>query len=141
MKIWKLVSGIVSIVLSVFVVFQSGIAGLSNALEENGESGGSAGLFLAILMLTGGIISIVVHNKNGKGANIALIVIFGLAALLGFALAGSYSDLRIWAGWCLINAVFALVSMFLKKKEPKKVPETVKPVNDVNVTEAGNSDD
>ena len=116
MRIWKLISGIISIVLSVFVVFQSGIAGLSNALEENGESGGSAGLFLAILMLTGGIVSIALHNKQGKGPNIALIVLYGIAAALGFGFAGSYSDLRIWAGWCLICALLALVSMFIKKK-------------------------
>ena len=119
MKIWKLISGIISIVLSAFVVFQSGMAGLSNALEENGESSGSAGLFLAILMLTGGIVSIVVHKKNGKGANIALIILFGLAAALGFGFAGSFSDLRIWAGWCLICAFLALISMFMKKKEQK----------------------
>ena len=37
MKTWKLVSGIISIVLSVFVVFQSMIAGLANALEESGQ--------------------------------------------------------------------------------------------------------
>ena len=123
MKIWKLISGIMSIVLSVFVVIQSGIAGLSNALEENGESGGSAGLFLAILMLTGGIVSIVVHNKQSKGPNIALIVLYGIAAALGFGFAGSYGDLNIWAGWCLICAVFALISMFLKKKD-KKVEDT-----------------
>ena len=119
MRIWKLISGIISIVLSVFVVVQSGLAGLSNALEENGESGGSAGLFLAILMLTAGIISIVVHNKQGKGPNIALIVLFGLASALGFGFAGSYSDLRIWAGWCLLCAVMALISMLIKKKETK----------------------
>lgn len=124
MRIWKLISGIISIVLSIFVVFQSGIAGLSNALEENEEIGGTAGLFLAILMLTGGIVSIVVHNKTGKGPNIALMVLFGLAAAMGFAFAGSYADLRIWAGWCLLCAVLALVSMFLKKKPAKKAAKS-----------------
>ena len=37
MKTWKLVSGILSIVLFVLVTFQSCAAGLSNALQENGE--------------------------------------------------------------------------------------------------------
>ena len=37
MKIWKLVSGILSIVLVLFVLFQSCAAGLGNALEANGE--------------------------------------------------------------------------------------------------------
>ena len=48
MKIWKLVSGILSIVLVLFVLFQSCAAGLGNALEANGEVGGSAGVLLAI---------------------------------------------------------------------------------------------
>ena len=41
MKTWKLVSGIISIVLFAFVMFQSCAAGISNSLAENGESGGS----------------------------------------------------------------------------------------------------
>ncbi len=111
MKTWKLVSGILSIVLFAFVAFQSCAAGMSNALEENGEVSGSAGIIVAILLLTGGIVSIATRKSNSKGGNIALILIFGLAALLGFAGHGSYSDLVIWAWWCLINAVMAVVAM------------------------------
>lgn len=111
MKIWKLVSGILSIILFVFVSFQSCAAGVSNTLENNGEMSGSAGIVVAILMLAGGIVSIVTRNSQKKGGNIALIVLFGLAALIGFASYGSYSDLAIWSGWCLINAVLAVVSL------------------------------
>ena len=50
MKVWKLVSGILSIILFVFVSFQSCAAGVSNALEANGEASGSAGIIVAILM-------------------------------------------------------------------------------------------
>lgn len=111
MKTWKLVSGILSIVLFALVAFQSCAAGMSNALEENGELSGSAGIIVAVLLLTGGIVSIATRKSTGKGGNIALIIIFGLAAVIGFALHGSYSDLTIWAGWCLINAVLAVVAM------------------------------
>lgn len=45
MKTRKLVSGILSIVLSVFVLFQSALAGVANTMSANGEAGGSAGLF------------------------------------------------------------------------------------------------
>lgn len=95
MKTWKLVSGIISIVLSVFVVFQSMIAGLANALEESGQVSGSAGLVVSICMLCGGIVSIVSRKNNSKGTNIALIILFGLATLTGFVLAGNYSDLSL----------------------------------------------
>lgn len=107
MKTWKLVSGIISIVLFAFVMFQSCAAGISNSLEANGESGGSAGLIVAIILLAGGIVSIATRNGS-KGGNIALIVLF---ALCGFTMAGSYADLNVWAAWCLICAVFAAISL------------------------------
>ena len=115
MKVWKLVSGILSIILFVFVSFQSCAAGVSNALEANGEASGSAGIIVAIL-LAGGIVSIATRKSLGKGGNIALIVLFGLAAIIGFAGYGSFSDLAIWAGWCLINAVLAVVALVMAKK-------------------------
>ena len=120
MKTWKLVSGILSIILFVFVTFQSCAAGLSNALSENGESSGSAGLIVAIMLLTGGIVSVATRSSKGKGGNVALIILYGLGALMGFTMAGSYTDLNIWAGWCLICAVLAVVSLV---KKPKKKAE------------------
>ncbi len=110
MKTWKLVSGILCIVLSLFVLLQSCAAGLSNTLQDNGEVGGSAGVIVAIMLLAGGIVSIATR-KGGKGGNIALTVMFGIAALLGLTLAGSYGDLVIWAVWCLICAVLAIICL------------------------------
>ena len=113
MKVWKLVSGILSMVLFILVVFQSCAAGVSNALENNGEVSGSAGLIVAVLMLAGGIVSVATRKSEKMGGNIALIILFGLAALLGFSNYGSYSDLAIWSGWCLINAVLSVVALVL----------------------------
>lgn len=117
MKVWKLVSGILSIILFVLVTFQSCAAGLSNALEENGEVSGTAGVMVAALMLAGGIVSIATRKSEKNGGNIALIILFGLAALIGFANYGSFSDLAIWSGWCVINAVLAIVSFIGIKKQ------------------------
>lgn len=111
MKTWKLVSGILSIVLFAVVAFQSCAAGVLNAMEANGQSSGSAGLIVAIMMLSGGIVSISTRKSEKKGGNIALIVLFGLGALVGFTLAGNFADLNIWAAWCLINAVVALAAL------------------------------
>ena len=108
MRVWKLVSGILSIILFAVVMFQSCAAGVVNALEDNGGISGSVGVIVGILMLAGGIVSIATRNKTGKGHDIALIVLFGLAAVFGY---GNYSDLVIWSVWCLINAVLAVVSM------------------------------
>ena len=105
MKTWKLVSGILSIILFVVVSFQSCAVGIGNTLGETGEVGGS-----------GGIVSIATRNAKGKGGNIALVILFGLATFFGFVMAGSYSDLKIWASWCLINAILAVVAIVKSKK-------------------------
>ncbi len=116
MKIWKLVSGILSMILFVLVAVQSCAAGMVNILENNGGSSGSVGFFVGILMLAGGIVSVATRKSQGKGGNIALVILFGLAALMGFAGYGNYSDLVIWAFWCLINAILAVVAMIKNKK-------------------------
>lgn len=117
MKTWKLVSGILTIIFFIIVTFQSCAAGMLNAIENNGDSSGSIGILVAILMLAGGIVSIAVRNSTKKGGNIALIILFGLAALCGFAGHGTYSDLVIWSVWCLINAVLAVVAIIKGNKK------------------------
>lgn len=102
--------------LFLIVSFQSCAAGISNTLSDNGEVGGSAGVLVAIFLLAGGIVSIATRNSKGKGGNIALIILFGLATIIGLALAGSYLDLKIWAAWCAINAVLAIIALV---KTPK----------------------
>lgn len=47
MKTSKLIVGIISIVLSLFVGFQSCVAGVANSLDANGESGGAVPDFLS----------------------------------------------------------------------------------------------
>ena len=128
MKVWKLVSGILSIILFVVISLQSCAVGIGNTLEDNGEIGGSAGILVAIFMLAGGIVSIATR-KGGKGGNIALIVLFGLAALVGFLLAGSYADLKIWSAWCLVNAVIAFIALKTKKKK-KRTKKSVKRIEE-----------
>lgn len=110
MKTWKLVSGILSIILFILVSFQSCAAGLSNAIADNGEVSGSAGIMVAIMLLAGGIVSIATR-KGGKGGNIAVMILYLIGAIFGLLLAGSFSDLRIWAVWCLICAILALIAL------------------------------
>lgn len=115
MKTWKLVSGILSIVLFALVSLQSCAVGIGNSLSKNGEVSGTTGIIVALLLLAGGIVSIATRNKRGNGGNIATIVLFGLATLFGFTMAGTYKDLNIWAFWCLINALLAIVYMIKAK--------------------------
>ena len=58
MRIWKIVSAILSIVLCLVVLFQSCAAGLSNILSGNGDISWSAGLLVTVFTLVGDIIAI-----------------------------------------------------------------------------------
>ena len=118
MRTTKLITGIICMVLTAFVLFQSCAAGLGNALSQNGEVSGTAGALLAFFMLAGGIIQVATRNSTGKGGSIAAFIVFALAAVIGFANAGSYSDLNIWATWCLILGIINLICVI--KSQPKE---------------------
>lgn len=123
MKVWKLVSGIISIILFVIVGFQSCAAGLVDALEDDGGTSGTAGALVAFLMLAGGIVSIATKKVKSNGGNIALIILFGLAAIIGYTCHGVFEDLIIWSTWCLINVVLAIIACVKKKKNDDTVQE------------------
>ena len=121
MKVWKLVSGILSIIFFALVAFQSCAAGIGDAIvEATGETSnaGGSGMLVAGLMLAGGIVSIATRKSPKKGGNISLIILFGIAALVGFTGAGFFQDLVIWAGWCAINAILAIVALVTNKNVP-----------------------
>lgn len=118
MGTWKLVSGILSIVLFAIVAFQSCAAGLVDALESSDGTSGAAGAIVGILLLAGGIVSIASRDGQHRGLDITLAILFGLAAFVGYTSYGIYSDLLVWSTWCLICAALALVS-FAKGRKSK----------------------
>lgn len=120
MRIAKLVIGIISIVLSGLITFQSCAAGLSNALSENEEIGGTAGILLAICLLVAGIVGIVTRNSPSKGAAITTACFFIAGGIIAFASAGSFSDLYIWAVISIAFGLVFIISLFVKKKNEIK---------------------
>lgn len=116
MKVFKLVAGILCIVLAAFVMFQSCAAGLVDAMEDAGGVSGAAGSIVAIALLAGGIVMIATRNSEGKGGAIATAIIFVLAAIVGFAGAGVFGDLIIWSALCIVLAIVNVIPLFLKKK-------------------------
>ena len=120
MKTLKLILGILSIVLAAMVLFQSCAAGVANTLSDNGESGGTGGFALALGMIAGGIIMIATRASGKKGGSIAALILYALAALIGFVSAGSYADLNIWAGLCAVLAVINFIAMLLIKRGADK---------------------
>lgn len=121
MEIWKLVSGILSMIFFALSSLQSCAAGIGNILSGNGEVSGAAGIILSMFMLAGGIVSVVTRKSRESSSNVALIALFGVAAFFGFSLAGGFADLILWASWCLINAVVALIAMILSIEDKSRL--------------------
>lgn len=117
MRTTKLVSGILMIILSVFITFQSTIAGLGNALDGNGETSGSGGVITAIIFLTTGIVYIATKSKEKLTADTINMVLLLIAWLFAISNAGSYSDLVIW-GWLafIIGVGFFVWHYFIIRK-------------------------
>ncbi len=107
MRIAKLIIGIISIILFILISFQSCAAGLGNALAENGEISGSAGLFLAFCMLIAGIVGIC--TRDSKVGGIVSGVFYIIGGLIGIASYGSFSDLAIWSILCFIFGVVFII--------------------------------
>jgi len=97
MKNAKLVIGIISIVLSLFVLLQSCAAGVLNAMSSNGQTSGSAGLIVALFFIIAGIIGIATRKSTGKAGTLTSAGFYFGAALIGSLSAGNYKDLYVWA--------------------------------------------
>lgn len=118
MKIWRLVSGILSMVLFLIISFQSCAVGLVNAVEDNNnDTSGAGGVFVAFGLLVSGIVATALWKKNSKGGDIALIVLYGLTAIMGYANQGTFGDLVVWASWALICAIMAAIALVLHSKK------------------------
>ena len=122
MKTTKLVAGIMEIVLSAFIVFQSMATGFVNAVEENGSASGSMGIFVALAYLITGIVYL--SSKKSKklaadSINMVILVLVGVIALMD---TGIYADLLIWA-WLgiIIGAGFFIWHLVVNKKSAKAV--------------------
>ncbi len=116
MKTAKLVVGILTLVFSVIVLFQSCAAGLGDAIQNEGGTSGGSGLLVGFLMIAGGVVDIAA--RRSKGGAIACAVIFGLAAVLGLTAAGIFADLKIWGGWYLVLCAVNGISIFTQFKAP-----------------------
>lgn len=113
MKTARMVIGIISMVLFLFVTFQSCAVGLGNTLAENGEASGTAGLLLALSMLIAGILG--VAGRKSKPCTIVAGAFYALGGIIGIANIGTFADLQIWSILSFIFAVFFIISGVLQK--------------------------
>lgn len=120
MKVWKLVSGIISCVAFIIIVFQSCTTGVLNVIEGNdADTSAGGGIWVAFILLIAGITSACVWKDKSRWADFALIFLFGLAALVGFDNLGTFTDLEVWSWWAAICAGMAFISMCLPRRKEK----------------------
>lgn len=116
MKTAKLTIGIISIVLSIVVMFQSCAAGVGSALANNAkDTSGGAGVFVALLLIVGGIVGIAA--RKSKGGAIATTIIYAIGGIVGIATTGIFKDLLVWGIISLIFAAVFCISIFTQKYE------------------------
>ncbi|WP_269477797.1 DUF5067 domain-containing protein [Hominibacterium faecale] len=118
----RLVIGIISMILFIFIAFQSCAAGLSNALEENNALSGSAGLFTAIMFLVAGIVGVCTRNTRGIVGPIITAVLYFIGAAFTIGTGDTYGDLPIWGA---LSAIFGLMLVFCVVKT--KLGKTTEP--------------
>jgi RNA polymerase subunit RPABC4/transcription elongation factor Spt4 len=122
MKIWRLVSGILSMVLFLVITFQSCAVGLVNVVEDNkDDTSGAGGILVAFGLLVAGIVATALWKNKSKAGDIALIVLYGLTALIGFANLGTFGDLVVWSSWALICTVMAAIALVINFRANRNV--------------------
>ena len=109
LRIWRLESGILTIVISFAVSFPAGIIILS---------GGDKLLFWEfIFSLSAGIAATVFWKDNSKGGDISLIIQYVLAAILGIVRAYENSEIGYMTIWALLCAGVAGYSWYLNNSK------------------------
>ena len=108
MKIWKLVSGIFSIVFFVFIKEQVRFVSVVNAWENNrNDTSDVAGVVVAFLILIAGLFSAIMYKSTHKGGFVLLSILYGLAALFGYSHLGTFGDLVVWSSYDSASRYFS----------------------------------
>ena len=107
MKITRLITNIISMVLFAVIMFQSCASGVVNSIDNNGSLSGTAGFILAIAMLIAGIVGIAARKHIGGILTSGFFYFF--SALLAYAYVDDFSDLAIWATVSLIFSAIQFI--------------------------------
>lgn len=120
-KIGRLIAGIVAMLISGLIAFQSCAAGISNILESSSSISGSAGFMLSLFILAGGIVGIVARKSVRKRGGMLPAILFALGSSCGaLEWHSTFSDLRIWVIVSLIFSLFYAFCAFMTKTKKSK---------------------
>lgn len=100
----KLVLGILSLVMFLFVGFQSCSASLLTQLGQSSDLGGSAGSLLAVILLVCGILGIA--GRRNRKATLTAGILYIVGGVLALPNAQIYKDLILWG---IVSIAFGVV--------------------------------
>lgn len=100
----KLVLGIISLVMFLFVGFQSCSASLLTQLGQSSDLGGSAGSLLAVILLVCGILGIA--GRRNRKATLTAGILYIVGGVLAIPNAQIYKDLILWG---IVSIAFGVV--------------------------------
>lgn len=116
----RMTFGIILIVLSFVVGFQSCAAGMVNAMDSGGGNDGMIGFFTWIVMIVCGIVSITTRQtRSSKTPLIIGIILLVYGYLIGFMYNGIFKDLQIW-GWLLMVGSLIYIKSYKAIKDNNK---------------------
>jgi len=124
-KVWKILSGIISCMVAIVAAIQAFTMDIIHILSEYADPCGIFGIILAVLLLAGGIISITTCKAEGSGGNVALILIFTTAFVIGLFKMTDYPDLIIWAWWGFVCVIVATANQTYRSRYEKAFIESV----------------
>lgn len=116
MKTTKLVIGILSIILSLIILFQSCAAGLVNSVAQNNKSDGTGGMILAVCFLVAGITAVATRKPKSKGGYVAG-GFYVAGGLIAFASAGIFKDLYVWGTLAIAFGLVFIIGDYLSNKK------------------------
>lgn len=130
MKAWKIISGILSMLLSIVIAAFS-VVHLFFAAGGYTSATGFYGLFAAFMLFLAGLISLCTCGGR-LGGNITTTIFFLLSVIVSFARASSHVYLLISGIWSLICLIIVFIFCFFSKKKAEPVPQVT-----VNVRQGG----
>ena len=115
----RLVIGIISMVLSVFVLLQSYAVDTLYTLADSEETAGSVGIMFSLLFLAAAIVGVCTRNsKSSLGAHVSTLL-YWVAGMSTFGVWEAFEDLLIWGIISIGFGIFFFVAAI--KSDNKKI--------------------
>lgn len=119
MKVTKMVSGMLGVAFSLYILITSVQAAMWNMLTMSGHFNGGAGIVIGVLLLAGSIIRLCTIGVKDDSGSIVTLVFFAVAAAIAFALTAIYGYMAPWALACLAMAAISVIAIYLKNRGNK----------------------